>query len=113
MPEHYRNIDNLLMMRRLVEIYQPFFIYKTNRICYIISMSKYIIVNPRNGKAVQSYSFAERKHIMYCNDPEWAMKWPEDKEDLANKKMNYLTANFPGQTLTVMKITFNKTFTIG
>lgn len=111
MPEHYRNINNRLMMRRLVEIYQPFFIYKTNRICYIISMSKYIIVNPRNGKAVQSYSFAERKHIMYCNDPEWAMKFED--EDTANKKMEYLTANFPGQTLTVMRITFNKTFTIG
>lgn len=111
MPEHYRNIDNLLMMRRLVEIYQPFFIYKTNRIYYIISMSKYIIVNPRNGKAVQSYTFAERKHIMYCNDPEWAMKF--DDENSANKKMEYLTVNFPGQTLTVMKITFNKTFTIG
>ena len=113
MPEHYRNIDNLLMMRRLVEIYQPFFVYKTNRICYIISMSKYIIVNPRNGKAVQSYTFAERKHIMYCNDPEWAMKWPEDKEDSAKRKMEFLKANFPGQSLTVMKITFNKTFTIG
>lgn len=74
-------------------------------------MSKYIIVNPRNGKAVQSYSFAERKHIMYCNDPEWAMKFED--EDTANKKMEYLIANFPGQTLTVMKITFNKTFTIG
>lgn len=111
MPEHYRNIDNLLMMRRLVEIYQSFFIYKTNRICYIISMSKYIIVNPRNGKAVQSYTFAERKHIMYCNDPEWAMKFED--EDSANKKMEYLAVNFPGQTLTVMKITFNKTFTIG
>ena len=111
MPEHYRNIDNLLMMRRLVEIYQPFFIYKTNRIYYIISMSKYIIVNPKNGKAVQSYTFAERKHIMYCNDPEWAMKW--DEEDSAKRKMEFLKANFPGQTLTVMKITFNKTFTIG
>lgn len=74
-------------------------------------MSKYIIVNPRNGKAVQSYTFAERKHIMYCNDPEWAMKF--DDEDSANKKMAYLTVNFPGQNLTVMKITFNKTFTIG
>ncbi|MBO7694361.1 MAG: hypothetical protein J6T10_17245 [Methanobrevibacter sp.] len=74
-------------------------------------MSKYIIVNPRNGKAVQSYTFAERKHIMYCNDPEWAMKFED--EDSANKKMEYLTVNFPGQTLTVMKITFNKTFTIG
>ena len=74
-------------------------------------MSKYIIVNPRYGKAVQSYSFAERKHIMYCNDPEWAMKFED--EDAANKKMEYLIANFPGQTLTVMKITFNKTFTIG
>lgn len=88
-----------------------FSIYKTTRIYYIISMSKYIIVNPRNGKAVQSYTFAERKHIMYCNDPEWAMKFED--EDSANKKMEYLTVNFPGQTLTVMKITFNKTFTIG
>lgn len=74
-------------------------------------MTKYIIVCPKNGKAVQNWSFADRKHIIYCSSPEWAMKW--DDEDSAKRRMEFLKANFPGQELTVLKVTFNMTITIG
>jgi hypothetical protein len=74
-------------------------------------MTKYIIVCPKNGKAVQNWSFADRKHIIYCSSPEWAMKW--DEEDSAKRRMEFLKANFPGQELTVLRVTFNTTVTIG
>lgn len=74
-------------------------------------MTKYIIVCPKNGKAVQTWSFADRKHIIYCNSPEWAMKW--DDEESANKRKAYLEENFPGQTLTVMKVTKETTYKFG
>jgi hypothetical protein len=74
-------------------------------------MTKFIIVNPKNGKAVQSWSFAERKHIIYCSSPEWSMKW--DDETSANIRKEYLEENFPGQALIVMKVTINTTYTIG
>ena len=74
-------------------------------------MTKYIIVCPKNGKAVQNWSFADRKHIIYCSSPEWAMKW--DDEDSAKRRMEFLKANFPGQELTVLRVTFNMTVTIG
>ena len=74
-------------------------------------MTKYIIVCPKNGKAVQTWSFADRKHIIYCVSPEWAMKW--DDEESANKRKAYLEENFPGQTLTVMKVTSETTYKFG
>lgn len=74
-------------------------------------MAKYIIVCPKNGKAVQTWSFADRKHIIYCTSPEWAMKW--DDEESANKRKAYLEENFPGQTLTVMKVTKETTYKFG
>lgn len=74
-------------------------------------MTKYIIVCPKNGKAIQNWSFADRKHIIYCSSPEWAMKW--DDEDSAKRRMEFLKANFPGQELTVLRVTFNMTVTIG
>jgi len=42
-------------------------------------VEKYIIVNPKTGKGVQSWDFSEPKHIVYCRSPEWTMKF--DKED--------------------------------
>lgn len=74
-------------------------------------MTKFIIVNTKTGKPVQNWSFAERKHIVYCVTPEWAMKW--DEEDSAKHRMEFLKANFPGQELTVLRVTFNMTVTIG
>ena len=74
-------------------------------------MEKYIILNTRTGKAVQNWSFADRKHIIYCNSPEWTMKW--DDEESANKRKAYLEENFPGQTLTVMKVTIETTYKFG
>ena len=74
-------------------------------------MTKFIIVNTRTGKPVQNWSFAERKHIVYCVTAEWAMKF--DEEDSAKRRMEFLKANFPGQELTVLRVTFNTTVTIG
>lgn len=74
-------------------------------------MTKFIIVNTKTGKPVQNWSFAERKHIVYCVTPEWAMKW--DEEDSAKRRMEFLKANFSCQELTVLRVTFNTTVTIG
>jgi hypothetical protein len=74
-------------------------------------MEKYIILNTRTGKAVQNWSFADKKHIVYCNSPEWAMKW--DNEKSANERKEYLEKNFPGQILTVMKMTKTVSYTFG
>lgn len=72
---------------------------------------KYIILNTRTGKAVQNWCFAGRKHIIYCNSPDWAMKF-ETKES-ADHRLDYLNDNFPDQTLTVMKMTKTVTYTFG
>lgn len=74
-------------------------------------MIKYIIVCPKNGKAVQNWSFADRKHIIYCVSSEWAMKWDDEKS--AKERKEYLEKNFPGQTLTVMKVTIETTYKFG
>lgn len=74
-------------------------------------MTKYIIVCPKNGKAVQNWSFADRKHIVYCVSPEWAMPFNDEKS--ANERKEYLEKNFPGQTLTVMKVTIETTYKFG
>lgn len=74
-------------------------------------MSKYIIVNPATGKAVQSWSFAHKKHIDYCTNPEWAMKFID--EESANRRVEFLKDNFNAQNLTVLKVTFNTTVTFG
>ena len=74
-------------------------------------MSKYIIVNPATGKAVQNWSFADKKHILYCTSPEWAMKFAD--EESAKRRVDFLKKNFNAQNLTVLKVTFNTTVTFG
>lgn len=74
-------------------------------------MTKYIILNPPTGKAVQTWSFAHKKHIVYCMNPEWAMTFKDEVS--ANTRKDYLEKNFPGQILTVVKITVNTTYTLG
>ena len=76
-------------------------------------MTKFIIVNTKTGKAVQNWSFATPKHIVYCVSPKWAMKWDVEEEDSVKRRMEFLKANFPGQELTVLRITINTTVTIG
>lgn len=76
-------------------------------------MTKFIIVNTKTGKPVQYWTFAGHKHIVYCVSPEWAMKWEEEEEDSVKHRMEFLKANFPGQELTVLRITINTTVTIG
>jgi hypothetical protein len=71
----------------------------------------YIVVNPAaGGKAVQSWSFAKTKHIEYCTDPEWAMKF--GCEEGARRTVDYLKKNFPGQNLVVMKVQFEAKYSI-
>lgn len=74
-------------------------------------MSKYIIVNPATGKAVQNWSFADKKHILYCTSPKWAMKFVD--EESAKRCVDFLKKNFNAQNLTVLKVTFNTTITFG
>lgn len=74
-------------------------------------MAQYIIVNPRTGKPVQNWSFAQPKHIIYCVSPVWAMKF--DDEESANKRIAYLKENFPGQDLTALPVTIETTWRIG
>ena len=77
----------------------------------VSNMEKYIILNTKTGKAVQNWCFAGKKHIIYCNSPDWAMKF-ETKES-AESRRDYLTDNFPDKTLTVMKMTKTVTYTFG
>ena len=57
------------------------------------SETKFIIVNYRRDQAVQNWSFADKKHIIYCNSAEWAMKFA-DKAG-AKRTLDYLRKNFP------------------
>ena len=74
-------------------------------------MSKFIIVNPKTGKPVQNWSFAQPKHNIYCDTPVWAMTF--DDEESANKRIDYLKENFPGQDLTALPVTIETTWHIG
>ena len=65
---------------------------------------KYIIVNDYRDQAVQNWTFADRKHIVYCNSAEWAMKF--DGKAGAKRTMDYLKKNFPGQDLSIVEATF-------
>lgn len=70
----------------------------------------FVLISP-NGKAVQTWTFADKKHIIYCNSPEWAMKLEDEKS--ANRRKNYLKKHFPNQQLNVIKLTIETTFKIG
>ena len=72
---------------------------------------KFIILNVKTGKAVTNWSFADKKHIIYSNSPDWAMKF-DDIED-AQKRVKYLEDNFPGNKLTAMKLTKTVTYKVG
>ena len=65
-------------------------------------MFKYIIINTKTGKAVQTWSYADKKHIIYCTDPYWAMKF--DKESDCIRTITKLLKDFPNQSLSSMKI---------
>ena len=71
----------------------------------------YIIVNTATGKPVQSWTFAGKKHIMYCTTPEWAM--PNPDEDSANRRLKFLQENFHENRLSVMKVTFKTNVIFG
>ena len=74
-------------------------------------MRKFIIVSPKTGKPVQNWTFAGKKHILYCQTPEWAMK--HEKEEDANKTLVYLKKEFPDQVLVVMPVTIETIYKVG
>ena len=71
---------------------------------------KFIIVSTKNGRAVQSWSFAF-SGVVYCRTPEWAMKF--DSEESAQDTKKFLEKNFPKEKLTVMKLTTTMSYTVG
>lgn len=73
-------------------------------------MHRFIIVCPTTGKAVQTWTFAGKKAIVYCTGPEWAMKF--GCEEGARRTVDYLKKNFPVQNLVVMKVQFEMKYSI-
>lgn len=71
---------------------------------------KFIIVSTKNGRAVQSWSFAFAT-VVYCKTPEWAMKF--ENEESAQDTKKFLEKNFPKERLTVMKLTTTMSYTLG
>lgn len=71
----------------------------------------FIIVNTATGKPVQTWNYAGKSHIIYCENPEWAMQC--DTEAGANDTMDYLKKNFREPRLSVMRVTFTTTVTFG
>lgn len=65
---------------------------------------KYIIVNDYKDQAVQNWTFADKKRIIYCNSAEWAMKFAD--ADAAKRTVKYLKKNFLVKDLAVVKATF-------
>lgn len=65
---------------------------------------KYIIVNDYKDQAVQNWTFADKKRIIYCNNAEWAMKFAD--ADAAKRTVKYLKKNFLVKDLAVVKATF-------
>ena len=65
---------------------------------------KYIIVNDYKDQAVQNWTFADKKRIIYCNSAEWAMKFAD--ADTAKRTVKYLKKNFLAKDLAVVKATF-------
>ena len=73
--------------------------------------TRFIVVNTRTGKAVQNWSYADRRHIVFCNDPEWAMGHPDMKA--AQRTVDRLKKDFGDDRLTAMKVTITTTVSFG
>lgn len=72
---------------------------------------KFIVVNTRTGKAVQNWSYADRRHIVFCTDPEWAMGHPDMES--AQRTADLLKKDFSDEHLTAMKVTITTTVSFG
>lgn len=74
--------------------------------------SVWILMNT-NGKAVQLWTFAKipKPHIIYCQSPEWAMKF--SSETIAARNMEFLKKHFPNENIRPMRVTITTSFTIG
>lgn len=73
-------------------------------------MEKIIIVSTKTGKAVQNWTFADRKHVIFCQSPQWAMSFPS--EESADGRIDYLRRNFGCSDLTVLKVKIESVVTI-
>jgi len=74
-------------------------------------MDKFIILNRTTGKPVQSWTFAWKRHVMYCSSPEWALKF--ESGDAARRQIAFLKRNFPGQDLVPMRMKLETVVTLG
>lgn len=75
------------------------------------SQSSFIIMSS-NGKCVQGFTFAGKKHITFCNDPWWAAK--RDTRKAADEFLDFLKLNFPVKlSLMVVPATFKQIVEIG
>ena len=63
---------------------------------------KFVIFNKKTNKPVQNWSFATKKHVVYCETLPWAMKF--EKGDGALRTAKYLMKNFPGTELVTRKV---------
>lgn len=72
---------------------------------------KFIVVNTRTGKAVQNWSYADRRHIVFCTDTEWAMGHPDMES--AQRTADLLKKDFGDEHLTAMKVTITTTVSFG
>ena len=72
---------------------------------------KFIVINTRTGKAVQNWSYADRRHIVFCTDPEWAMGHPD--MGAAQRTADLLKKDFGDDRLTAMKVTITTTVSFG
>lgn len=73
-------------------------------------MVKYVIMN-NTGKAVQSWTFGDKPHVIYCKSIDWALK--SSDRTVLERRLEFLNKNFPGQNLRILKVTIETNVTVG
>lgn len=65
------------------------------------------------GKPVQTWAFAGKKKIIFCQSLDWALK--SDDEMMMGRQLEFLKKHFPGQSngLRVMRVTVTTHIEIG
>lgn len=75
------------------------------------SKTVYIVMNTATGKAVQNITFAGKKRIVYCANPEWAMHLGSEAAGMHT--LESLRKHFPDARLSVVKATFTTSVALG
>lgn len=75
-------------------------------------MSKYVIMS-LTGKPVQTWTFAGKKKIIFCQSLDWALK--SDDEMMMGRQLEFLKKHFPEQSkdLRVMRVAVTTNIKIG